>query len=73
VLLVDGSVAGVWRQAERGIEVTAFVTLPARTWKAVAAEAEALAGFLAERDTGVYSRYGHWWDDLAGADVRVVG
>jgi winged helix DNA-binding protein len=73
VLLVDGSVAGVWRPAERGIEVTAFGTLPARTWKAVAAEAEALAAFLADRDTRVYSRYRHWWDDLAGGDVRVVG
>jgi hypothetical protein len=73
VLLVDGSVAGVWRPAERGIEVTAFGTLPARTWKAVAAEAEALAAFLADRDTRVYSRYRHWWDDLAGGEVRVVG
>jgi hypothetical protein len=53
VLLVDGLVTGVWRQAERGIEVTAFATLPARTWKAVAAEAEPLAAFLAERDTRV--------------------
>jgi hypothetical protein len=72
VLLIDGHVAGVWRPLDGGIEATAFQKLPARTWRDLTAEAEALAPLLAERDPAVYRRHTHWWNDLPGAQVRVL-
>lgn len=72
-LLVDGHVAGVWRQVEAGIEATAFHRLDERTWQGLAAEARTLVGFLADREPAVYRRYLHWWDKgLPGAEVRVL-
>jgi hypothetical protein len=73
-LLVDGYVAGVWRPVDGGIEATAFRRLDARTWSALAAEAAALAAFLARRDPDAYRRYAHWWDKegLPGAEVRIL-
>ena len=71
-LLVDGYVAGVWRPVEGGIEATAFHPLPKKAWSGLAAEAAALVGFLADRDPAVYRRYGHWWANLPGAEVRVL-
>jgi hypothetical protein len=72
VLLVDGQVAGVWRPVDEGIEATAFRKLPAKTWRALGAEAEALVAFLAGRDPLVYGRYAHWWTELGGAQARVL-
>jgi hypothetical protein len=73
-LLVDGHVAGVWRPVEGGIEATAFHDLDERDWAGLAAEAAALLALLADRDTAVYRRYGHWWDKgLPAAQVRVLG
>ncbi|MEV0825046.1 winged helix DNA-binding domain-containing protein [Nonomuraea rubra] len=71
-LLVDGYVAGVWRPAGDGIEVTAFHPLPGQVWDELAAEAQALAALLADREPGVYRRYDRWWSDLPGAEVRAV-
>ena len=72
-LLVDGYVAGVWRPADDGgIEVTAFHTLPAKTWKTIAGEAAALAAFIAGRDPRVYRRYDRWWTKLPTGDTRVL-
>ena len=71
-LLVDGFVAGVWRPVEGGIEATAFHRLPGEAWEGLAAEAKALAAFLADREPQVYRRYGHWWSKLPGADTRVL-
>jgi Winged helix DNA-binding domain len=71
-LLVDGYVAGVWRPAEGGIEATAFHPLADEAWAGLAAEARALAAFLADRDPAVYRRYGHWWDRLPNAEVRLL-
>ena len=71
-LLVDGYVAGVWRPVDGGIEATAFHKLPAAVWKGLDAEAKALVAFLAEREPNVYGRYGHWWDALPSAQVRVL-
>ena len=72
VLLVDGHVAGVWRTVDGGIEATAFRNLPAHAWRGLASEAEALVAFLADRDPSVYRRHAHWWNDLSGAQVRVL-
>ena len=72
-LLVDGYVAGAWRPVEDGIEATAFHPLPGETWDELEAEARALVAFLAGRDPAVYRRYAHWWDELPGAEVRVLG
>jgi hypothetical protein len=71
-LLVDGFVAGAWRPVEGGIEATAFHALPEEAWSGLAAEARALAPFLAGRDPSVYSRYARWWDTLPAAEVRVL-
>ncbi|MEU9734570.1 winged helix DNA-binding domain-containing protein [Streptomyces sp. NPDC048002] len=71
-LLVDGRVAGVWRPVEGGIEATAFHPLSAADWEGLAAEAESLTALLADREPGVYGRYGHWWKKLTGAEVRVL-
>lgn len=71
-LLVDGYVAGVWRQVDGGIEATAFHRLPDAAWEGLAAEARSLASFLADRDSAVYRRYHHWWSKLSGAETRVL-
>lgn len=71
-LVVDGYVAGVWRPAEGGIEVTAFHDLPASAWDGIAQEAAALVTFLADREPNVYGRYRRWWDRLPAGDTRVL-
>jgi hypothetical protein len=72
-LLVDGVVAGVWRPIDGAIEATAFVRLPKATWQDLEDEARSLAAFLAARDPRIYRRYAHWWSDLGGTEVRVLG
>jgi hypothetical protein len=72
-LLVDGSVAGVWRPADGGIEATAFLRLPEGTWDALEGEACGMVALLAGRDPAVYRRYAHWWDALPSVEVRVLG
>jgi hypothetical protein len=72
-LLVDGYVAGVWRPVEGGIEATAFHRLDEEAWKGLAAEADALVAFLADRERTVYRRYAHWWTKgLPSAEVRLL-
>jgi hypothetical protein len=71
-LLVDGEVAGVWRTVEGGIEAGAFHPLPMKVWRELAAEAAALAAFLADREPAVYRRYGHWWAKGLPIDERRV-
>jgi Winged helix DNA-binding domain len=71
-MLVDGHVAGVWRPVEAGIEATAFHPLPSEAWEGLAAEAQALLAFLADREPDVYRRHDHWWSKLPGDKVRVL-
>ena len=72
-LLVDGRVAGVWRPVADGIEATAFHRLDAETWAGLAAEADALMAFLADRDPAVYHPYEHWWEkEMPRAEVRIL-
>jgi hypothetical protein len=77
-VLVDGLVAGVWRAVcdgdgrGGGIEVTAFEPLPAPVWDALAAEAGALAAFLAARQPRPYARHDRWWATLPAAQTRVL-
>jgi hypothetical protein len=71
-LLVDGHVAGLWRSTPAGIEATAFRPLPAKVWKALRIEAEALTTFLADRDPTVYRRYHGWWSTIPAADIRLL-
>ncbi|WP_407077602.1 winged helix DNA-binding domain-containing protein [Streptomyces sp. SCSIO 30461] len=71
-LLVDGYVAGVWRQVDTGIEATAFHTLPDATWDRLSAEARSLTALLADRDPAVYGRYHHWWAGLPEAETRLL-
>ncbi|GAA0703633.1 hypothetical protein GCM10010193_68200 [Kitasatospora atroaurantiaca] len=47
--------------------------LPDHAWKGLAAEAGSLVAFLADRDPGVYRRYGHWWaKNLPAAETRLL-
>jgi hypothetical protein len=71
-LLVDGYVAGVWRPVEGGIEATAFHRLSNDDWSSLAAEANALVAFLAQRDPLPYRRYVHWWATLPSAERRLL-
>ncbi|MEU4171218.1 winged helix DNA-binding domain-containing protein [Streptomyces sp. NPDC026665] len=72
-LLVDGQVAGVWRTADGGLELTAFHKLDKAAWRGLTEEAEKLAALLANRDPAPYSRYNHWWDKgIPGAESRTV-
>jgi hypothetical protein len=71
-LLVDGHVAGVWRPVEDAIEAAAFHPLPEDTWEALAAEARALLGVLADRDPRPYARYDHWWGKLPDLERRTL-
>lgn len=71
-LLVDGQVAGLWRSTAEGIEAAAFRPLPAKTWKALSAEASTLTTFLADREPTVYSRYNRWWSALPAAETRLL-
>lgn len=73
MILIDGRAAGVWRTTPEGIEATAFGPLTAEDWAGLAAEAQALAAFIADRDPDVYSRYRHWWPRLpAGKTVLLA-
>ncbi|MGW0534533.1 winged helix DNA-binding domain-containing protein [Streptomyces sp. NPDC003032] len=71
-LLVDGHVAGVWRQVDGAIEATAFHSLSPGTWDELAAEARSLTALLADRETKVYSRHHYWWAKLPEAEVRLL-
>ena len=71
-ILVDGLVAGVWRPVDGAIEVTAFQPLPNAAWRGLATEAAALIAFLADRQPGVYSRYGRWWTAMPNAETRRI-
>ncbi|RPK40556.1 winged helix DNA-binding domain-containing protein [Streptomyces sp. ADI93-02] len=71
-LLVDGRVAGVWRPAGGGLELTAFHELGKAAWLGLTEEAEKLSTLLAGRDPEVYGRYGHWWAKGIPAAERVI-
>ena len=71
-LLVDGQVAGVWRALPNGIEATAFHRLPRAAWQGLAEEASMLRTLLEQREPQVFSRYGHWWQHIDGAQVMVL-
>ncbi len=71
-VLVDGRVAGVWRPAGGGIEVTSFDRWPRRVWDDVEREAASLGALLAARDPDTYRRHAHWWKDLPSTEVRLV-
>jgi hypothetical protein len=72
-VLVDGLVAGVWRPADGGLEVTAFGALSDEAWAGVEREAHGLLRLLADRDPGAYGRYSNWWATLPSEHVRIVG
>ncbi len=71
-ILVDGLVAGVWRVVDGDVEATAFHPLSEPAWRGLTDEARRLAAFLAGRDTRIYRRFHHWWEDLPAADVRTL-
>jgi hypothetical protein len=62
----------VWRPVEGGIQAMAVQRLPDQAWTGLAAEAQALLAFLADREPMVYRRYARWWTTLPGAEVRVL-
>ncbi|MFJ9324027.1 hypothetical protein [Streptomyces globisporus] len=62
----------MWRPVDGGIEAAAFHPLPEEVWEGLAVEAGSLVGFLAGREPEVYRRYGHWWNRLLDATVRLL-
>ncbi len=70
-LLLDGFVAGVWRPARGGIEVTAYGALNEKLWRQIEAEASGLRELL-KPDPGAYRRYAHWWTKLPPGETRVM-
>lgn len=50
----------------------AFHELSLAAWGGLAAEARSLMTLLADCEPRVYSRYGHWWAKLSGAQVRIL-
>lgn len=73
-LLVDGTVAGVWRPTADGIEATAFRPLAPSVWAGLETEAASLIAFLAGREPLIYhGRFAHWWSKLPDGEVRVLG
>jgi hypothetical protein len=72
-LLVDGSIAGVWRASPEGIEAIAFRALPKDAWAGLAAEAARLVDFLAAREPVPYRRFGRWYEGLPSVEVRLLG
>ncbi|PWW60423.1 winged helix DNA-binding domain-containing protein [Actinokineospora spheciospongiae] len=72
-LLVDGRVAGVWRPADPGVEVTAFEALPGPVWEQLEDEAVSLTGFLGDRPSPIHTRHLAWWKSLPGGETRVLG
>ncbi|QWC84351.1 winged helix DNA-binding domain-containing protein [Nocardioidaceae bacterium] len=77
-LLVDGSVAGVWRVTPHGdrhrIEAHALIPIATADWDGLEAEATALLPLLAEREPAPYARYDHWWDKhMPSVEVRLLG
>ncbi|GII60849.1 hypothetical protein Skr01_09340 [Sphaerisporangium krabiense] len=55
-----------------GEEVRRVHGVPGQVWDELAAEAQALAALLADREPGVYRRYDRWWSDLPGAEVQII-
>jgi hypothetical protein len=72
-VLVDGSVAGVWRVVCGAVGVTAFEPFADAVWEGIDREARALLGLVGGRDGALYGRYGHWWSKLEGRQTLVVG
>lgn len=72
-VLVDGSVVGVWRPTDRGIEVTPFEPIADEDLAELDRESTALIEMIADRDPALYSRYGRWWDRLPTRDRFVIG
>lgn len=73
-VLVDGSVAGVWRAVDGGIEISPFLPLDDDTWAEAESEAAALWTILCERDVTIHRRFAHWWDkDIPAGHRRLLG
>lgn len=63
-VLVDGSVAGVWRPIDDAVEVTAFRRIGADDWATLDDESGRLVRFLADRDPSAFGRHRRWWTRL---------
>lgn len=76
-LLVDGYVTGVWRPVDGGIEATAFHPLSDEAWTGLAAEAEALVAFLADREPisigAMRTGGGRWRAQRSGSSLADAG
>lgn len=72
-VLVDGSVAGVWRTTRTGIEVCGFGPFDADVLDRLDLEAQALRQFLVAREKRTYGRYERWWSSLPTEHRRVIG
>ncbi len=72
-VLVDGSVAGVWRPVDGVIEITPFEQIADDDLKELDGEARGVLTLVADRDPAVYSRFGRWWDALPTGGRTTIG
>ena len=70
-LLVDGTVAGVWRVTGGGVELHALEPVDDGAWTVLVEEARGLLAALGGRPRPFHARHDRWFDDLP-ADRTVV-
>ena len=70
--IVKASLMRMTLHAVDAADYAAFHRLSKDAWAGLAAEAHDLVAFLADRDPAVYRRYGHWWDSMKSAEVRIL-
>lgn len=70
-VLVDGTVAGVWRIADDGIEVSAFRPFTTDDHDQLGREAQALIAAIGDRRPLPFQRYDSWWAKLPTDDRRI--
>ena len=71
-VLLDGTVAGIWRPTTDGIEIGLFEPTAGAISDELEQEAKALAALITSRDPSSYQRHDHWWDKLPGLERHTV-
>ncbi len=70
-VLVEGTVAGVWRMTDDGIEVSAFRPLTSDDHDELEREARALVAAVGDRRPLPFRRYDSWWSKLPSDNTEV--
>ena len=70
-VLVEGTVAGVWRMTDDGIEVSAFRALTSDDHDELEREARTLVAAVGDRRPLPFRRYDSWWSKLPSDNTEV--